>query len=129
MNANKRLIGVSVLVVAGTITLAEIQRHEKLPGPDQWIGLAMAYFVVSVLADLRVPVAGGLAMLMMVATLLVRGDEALAFAMDSQGRERRKRLRGEQRGERRRRRAPRQNLEPVEPGSATIWRGQSASVI
>lgn len=132
MVANKRLIGVSVLVVAGTITLAEIQRHQRLPGADQWIGLALAYFVISVLADLKVPIAGGFAMLVMVAALLTRGDEALAFAMNTQDRERRKRIRTERQTRRARRSGRRsargEQLEPLGARDATMRRSESLSL-
>lgn len=80
MNTNKKLIPISALVVFGTITLAELETKQQLPTTDQWLGFAVAFFILSALSDLGLPLAGGLAVLAMVSVLLSRGEEALRFA-------------------------------------------------
>lgn len=89
MKGNKSLIPISALVVFGTITLAELEQDNDLPSTDQWLGFALAFFVLSALADLGLPIAGAMAVLAMVTVLLTRGDEALRFARVSLKRERR----------------------------------------
>lgn len=80
MNGNRNLIPISALVTFGTITLASLQEEDRLPGTDQWLGFVIAYFVIAALGDLGVPLAGGLAVLTMVAVLLERGGAALGYA-------------------------------------------------
>lgn len=80
MSDPKQLVGISILVSGTTISLAELQKNGSLPGVDQWIGLSLAYLVIGVAADLGMPIAGGFAVLTMVAVVLSRGDEALGFA-------------------------------------------------
>lgn len=80
MGDPKQLVGVSLLVSGGTLSLAELQKNGSLPGVDQWLGLMLAYTVIGIGADLGFPLAGGFAMLTMVAIVLSRGDEALGFA-------------------------------------------------
>lgn len=80
MNSNKKLIPISALVVFSTITLASLEENGELPGSEQWLGFAISYFILSAMSDLGLPVAGGLAVLIMITTLLVRGDSALKFA-------------------------------------------------
>ena len=75
----KALIPTSALIVFGTVTLANIQRNEKLPGPREYLGLVVVFTILSAGADLGVPVAGGFAVLVMITVLLTRGLEALEF--------------------------------------------------
>jgi hypothetical protein len=93
MGQQKQLIGIAALVTGGVVTAAELERNEKLPGGDQWLAMAVAFFVVAALADLGIPIAGPLAVLTMVAVLLTRGDDAFRFVMGEQSRQRRARLR------------------------------------
>jgi hypothetical protein len=93
MRGNKTLIPIAALVVFTTITFAELQANDRLPGTDQLLGFTLAFFMLSAMSDLGLPVAGGLAVLLMVSTLLVRGRESIDFAMNTVRRERAKRLR------------------------------------
>lgn len=77
---SRRLIATSALLTFGIVSLAEVQRHDQLPGADQWLGFVVAFFLIAAADDLGASWAGGLALLLMVATLLSRGDDALAFA-------------------------------------------------
>lgn len=79
MRSNK-LIPLSAFVVAGTITLAEIQTHHRLPTINQWLGIAIAFLLMSIIADLGSNLGGGLAVLVMLSVVLSRGDEALGYA-------------------------------------------------
>lgn len=75
----KSSIPVSALIVAGTITLADIQHNGKLPGSREWLGFVVVYTMLSAGADLGAPFAGGFAILIMITVLLTRGLEALQF--------------------------------------------------
>lgn len=85
----EQLIGVSAVVTAAVITGAELEKTGALPTTDRWIGFALAFFILGTLADFGVSFAGGLALLLAVATALARGDDALRLA----DRRRRARLR------------------------------------
>lgn len=68
------------MVVAGTLSLAEIERNDQLPTTRQWIALAAAYLILALLADLGAEgLAGGMGLVLMVSTLLVRGDDVLGY--------------------------------------------------
>jgi hypothetical protein len=75
----KSLIPVSALVSFATITLADIQHNEKLPGTREILGFVIVYTMISAGADFGIPVAGGFAVLVMLTVLLTRGPEALQF--------------------------------------------------
>lgn len=75
----KSSIPISALVVAGTITLADIQHNGKLPGSREWLGFVVVYTMLSAASDLGAPFAGGFALLVMITVLLTRGLEALQF--------------------------------------------------
>lgn len=80
MNSERQAVGLSAIVVAGTLSLAEVQKNERLPTTRQWIALAAAYLIMALAVDLRAAgLGGGLATLLMVTVLLVRGDDVLAF--------------------------------------------------
>ena len=77
----QRLLGVSLLVSAAVLTVAELEEAEELPEVRQYLGLGLAFFMLSAISDLGAEeIAGGIAMLVMVTVLLTRGEEALAFA-------------------------------------------------
>lgn len=92
--SERKLIPVSALVTFGTIGLAELEEKGRLPDSRQWLGFVIAFLVVSAMADLGIPLGGGLAVLTMVAVLLARGDDALRFATGKVRRQRRPRRRG-----------------------------------
>jgi len=75
----KSTIPISALVVFGTITLADIQKNGRLPGTREWLGFVIVYTMLSVGADLGIPLASGFALLVMITVLLTRGLEALKF--------------------------------------------------
>lgn len=103
----QQLVAVSALVVAGVLTLAEVQRGGVFPSSDQLLGVAIVYTALGLMSDLNVPIAGPLALLIMVTVLLTRGDDALGFARDKV----RKRA-----PRRRRPRGGRGGTTPVSPG-------------
>lgn len=75
-----KMIGISAIVVASTLSLSEVQRQGQLPTTQQWTALAVAYLITSMASDLGAGGLGsGLALLLMVSTLLVRGDDVLAY--------------------------------------------------
>lgn len=75
----KSVIPVSALVSFLTITLADLQHNDKLPGTREVLGFVIVYTMISAGADLGVPIAGGFAILVMLTVLLARGFEALQF--------------------------------------------------
>lgn len=75
----KAVIPVSALVVFGTMTLANIQENQRLPGTREWLGFVVVFTILSAGADLGIPIAGGFAVLVMLTVLLTRGLEALEF--------------------------------------------------
>lgn len=80
MTSGRAMIGISAVVTAGTLSIAEVQRNDQLPTMRQWTALAAAYLTLSIAADLGAEgFGGGLALLLMVSTVLVRGDDLLAF--------------------------------------------------
>lgn len=76
----EKIIATTFIVTFGTLSVAELERNERLPGADQWLGLIVAYFIISVMSDLGAEFASGFAVLLMVAALLANGEDALAFA-------------------------------------------------
>jgi hypothetical protein len=81
----RKLIPLSAFVVAGTITLAEVHTNDRLPTINQWLGVAIAYLIMAIVADLGSDFGGAFAVLVMVTVLLTRGDEALAYATGKTG--------------------------------------------
>lgn len=75
----KSAIPISALISFTTITLANIQNNDRLPGPREMLGFVVVYTILSAGADLNIPVAGGFAILVMITVLLTRGYEALQF--------------------------------------------------
>lgn len=76
---HKKYIPISALVCAGTITLADVQTNNQLPGVREWLGFVIVFTMLSAGADLGIPFAGGFAILVMLTVLLTRGPEALKF--------------------------------------------------
>lgn len=93
-----RLIVVSAVVSFTTIGLAELEVTGSLPDTRQWLGIMIAYLILSVLADFGLPIAGGFATLTMVAVLLSRGQDALAFTTGKVKRRRARARPGARRG-------------------------------
>ena len=85
----KALIPISALVTFGTMVLADQGesegkgRHKKssshLPTTREWLGFIVVFTLLSAGADLGFDPAGGMAVLVMITMLLVRGPEALQF--------------------------------------------------
>lgn len=90
----KSFIPVSALIVAGTITLADIQGNNRLPGTREWLGFVVVYTMLSAGADLGVPFAGGFAILVMLTVLLTRGLEALEFVTGKVGKPKKRKSKG-----------------------------------
>lgn len=77
--ANK-MIALSALITAGVLSLSEVQRGGGLPTTQQFAALSVAYLIMGASSDLGAPGLGsGLALLLMVSTLLIRGDDVLAY--------------------------------------------------
>lgn len=85
MRGNRNLIPISALITIGTITFASLEETGELPSTAQWLGFVVSYFVIAALGDLGVPLAGGLAVLTMVAVLLERGGFALRYITSREG--------------------------------------------
>lgn len=78
----KSIIPVSALISFGTITLADVQANDKLPGTREILGFIIVFTMISAGADLGVvPIASGFAVLVMITVLLTRGPEALQFIL------------------------------------------------
>lgn len=91
---NKSFIPVSALIVAGTITLADVQGNGRLPGTREWLGFIVVYTILSAGADLGIPFAGGFAILVMLTVLLTRGLEAFEFVTGKVGNPKKRKTRG-----------------------------------
>lgn len=89
--ASNKLLGVTALLSFTTITAADLQRKRDpgLPSSREWIGLTIVFFMLAAANDLGFTSAGGMAVLVMVAIMVARGDEALQFAGSKVERERR----------------------------------------
>lgn len=80
MGDEQRLISISAVLVAGTLTLAELEENDRMPTTRQWIGLAIAYTLGAMASDLGLGgIGGGLALLLLVSVLLTRGDDVLRY--------------------------------------------------
>src|ERR1700743_3337265 len=79
MNQGKALIPLSALVVAGTITFADLNTKGQPPTMRQWLGMSAVYFALSLGSDLGFAPANGFAGLLMLAVFLSRGEEALGY--------------------------------------------------
>lgn len=76
---SKKIIPISALMVFGTITFADIEGKGQLPTTREFFGMAVLFTFLSAGADMNIPIAGGFAVLIMVAVFLSRGLEALEF--------------------------------------------------
>jgi hypothetical protein len=65
----------------GVIVLADIQKEQRLPNSREWLGFVIVFTMLSAGSDLRIPLAYGMAVLVMVSVLLSRGPEALEFVL------------------------------------------------
>ena len=75
----KAIIPLSALIVAGTITFADLNKKGELPTTRQWLGLSAVYFGLSLGSDLGFEPANGFAGLLMIAVFLSRGQEAFGY--------------------------------------------------
>lgn len=82
---SKAIIPLSALVVAGTITFADLNKKGDLPTTRQWLGLSAVYFTLSLGSDLGFEPANGFAGLLMVAAFLSRGQEAFGYLNSKAG--------------------------------------------
>lgn len=80
MNTTRNIVPFAALASATTITLAELDKHGRLPTVNQWVAWAIVFFLLSALADIGAPIANGFAALVVVGILAARGEEALSFA-------------------------------------------------
>lgn len=78
---NKRVIAISSLVTIGVMILANLEKGQTLPPIREWLGFVSVFTLISILSDLKVPIAGGLALTVMVAMLVLRGEDAFGFAL------------------------------------------------
>lgn len=77
---NEKLIPASAFIVAIMGTVANVERHQSLPGSRFWIGLAVGFLFISILHEVTPEVGTGLAVLVMVSALLGYGDDVYKFA-------------------------------------------------
>lgn len=77
----KSAIPIAALLVFGTMTLADMETEGRLPNSREWLGFVIVFTMLSAGADLNIPIAGGMAMLVLTIVLLTRGPEALAFVL------------------------------------------------
>lgn len=76
---NKGLIPLSALIVGSTITFASLNKYDKFPSTEQWLGLMVAYTGISLASDVGFKPAGGFAALLMVTVFVSRGTEAIEY--------------------------------------------------
>jgi len=82
---SKAIIPLSALVVASTITFADLNKKGGPPTVRQWAGLSAVYLVLSLGSDLGFAPANGFAGLLMLAVFLSRGQEALGYLGEKTG--------------------------------------------
>lgn len=75
----ERTLAVSMLLSYAVIAGASLEKNDSLPSSDQWLGLVVAFFLLSAASDLGAEWAGGLGLLLFVSILLQKGPDALAF--------------------------------------------------
>jgi hypothetical protein len=79
MNKNKALIPTSALVTLGVIVLSNVEKGEGVFSTREIVGYLVAFTMLSAMADMGLPIAGGFAVLIMVTIILMRGDKALRY--------------------------------------------------
>jgi hypothetical protein len=75
----RAIIPLSALMVAGTITFADLNKTGEPPTMRQWVGLSAVYMTLSFGSDLGFQPANGFAGLLMVGVFLSRGQEAFGY--------------------------------------------------
>lgn len=76
---NEKLIPASAFVVMTTGVLASVQREDRLPNMNFWIGIAMAYLIISLIAEFNSDIGGGIAVLVMVSALMGNGEDLTKY--------------------------------------------------
>jgi hypothetical protein len=75
----ERQLAISFLLSYMILAGAELEKNDRLPSADQWLGLVAAFFILSAASDLGADWAGGLGLLLLVSIALAKGDDAFAF--------------------------------------------------
>lgn len=76
---NEQLIPASAFVTMSTGVLASVQKSNGLPNMNFWIGIAIAYLVVALIAEFNSDIGSGLAVLLMVGALLGNGESLTKY--------------------------------------------------
>jgi hypothetical protein len=82
---SRALIPLSALVVAGTITFADLKSKGKPPTTQQFLGLSAIYLALSLGNDLGFTPTNGFAALLMLAVFISRGQEAFGYLSTKTG--------------------------------------------
>lgn len=78
----RRIVGVSAMIVLATGFIRAIQEGETLPSSRFLIGYGFAFFLTSVMTDLGVAFGAALALIIMVGTVLENADYILQWTQD-----------------------------------------------
>lgn len=82
---NDQLIPASAFVVMSTGVLASVQKNSSLPGVNFWIGIALAYVVIALIAELNSDIGSGVAILVMVSAVMGNGEDLTAYINSKMG--------------------------------------------
>jgi hypothetical protein len=88
---DKKLISLSAIVTAMTITFADLHDHGRFPKGDQIVGWVFAFLILSALGDAKFRPAAGISVVFMVGTLLWRGDSVIKYVTMTTSAQRKKR--------------------------------------
>lgn len=82
---NQTVIPASAFVVMTMGVLSSVERSQSLPGIAFWIGIAIAYMFISLVAEFNGELASGFAILLLFSALLATGEDVASFVGNRTG--------------------------------------------
>lgn len=76
---NEQLLPASAFVVLTTGVIASVEKTDALPNAEFWIGIAIAYMFIALIAQVNPDIGSGIAILILVSALLANGEAIAGY--------------------------------------------------